>query len=209
MIAVKWSLPFLVSRGRCRHHVRLPVASVVETGIQEDLLSNHCQFSSCFSQTWAFLSGIRWIWVVILGRKLSPARLLKSACCWGRPTPFCSLLFSVFFCSGGVWRPFGFFSICFGACNQVWRSVVTHQPDGEVLSELLSLRFKVSFLAYRDLLRPVFTVFAQIRCVWNVMKQYALKMVCPGYPPQCHSLFLDFFFFSFCVDAMYMIQDAQ
>lgn len=151
-----------------------------------------------FPQTWAFLSGIRWIWVVILGRKLNPAQLLKSACCWGRPTQFCSLfLFPVFFCSGGVWRPFGFFSISFGACNQVWRSVVTHQPDGEVLSELLSLRFKVSFLTYHDLLRPVFTVFAQIRCVWNVIKQYTLKMVCPGYPPQCHSLFLDFFFFHF------------
>ncbi len=40
-----------------------------------------------------------------------------------------------------------------------------------------------NFLTYHDLLWPVFTVFAQIWCVWNVIKQYALKMVCPGYPP--------------------------
>lgn len=140
---------------------------------------------------WAFLSCFRGC---NSRRDLNPADLLKSACCWGRHTQFCSPVFSVFFlfgwCLETLWLPLHLFWRMQSGLKECGYT----PPDGEVLSELLSLLFKVSFLTYHDLLWPVFTVFAQIRCVWNVIKQYALKTVCPGNPPQCHSLFLDFFF---------------
>lgn len=91
----------------------------------------------------------------------------------------------------------------FGACNQVWRSwvclnripLVVHSGwmwcvqlvdfcrlDDHITAVDITF-LSQNFLTYHDLLWPVFTVFAQTRCVWNVMKQYALKMVCPGNPP--------------------------
>lgn len=91
----------------------------------------------------------------------------------------------------------------FGACNQVWRSwvrlnmipLLVHSGwmwcvqlvdfcqlyDHITAVDITFL--SQNFLTYHDLLWPVFTVFAQIQCVWNVIKQYALKMVCPGNPP--------------------------
>lgn len=66
--------------------------------------------------------------VVETGIQQKPAEQTLSLLC------FVLVFFSVLFCSGGVWRPFGFLSIFFGACNQVWRSVVKHQPVQPVRS---------------------------------------------------------------------------
>lgn len=95
---------------------------VAETGIQQDLLSKTCQFSTCFSETWTFLSCFHWIRDVILSRDLNQTQSLRVV---GGEEHSCAVFFSPL-CS--VWRLFGFLSIFFGACNQVWRSVLKHQP---------------------------------------------------------------------------------
>lgn len=176
--------------------------------IQEDLLSNNCQFSSCSSQTWAFPSGIRWIWVVILGRKLNPAHLLKSACCWGRPTQFCSLFFLCFSVR-----------VVFGDPLASSPSVLAHAIRFEGVWLHTSPTGRCCQNCCHYVLKSVFepTMTSSDRCSLYLHRFGAFEMSwsntpwkwCPGYPPQCHSLVLDFFFFSFCVNAMYMIQDAQ
>lgn len=165
----------LASRGRWRHHVHLS-ASVVETGIQQNLLSKPCHlccFLFCF--------------VLFLFCSVRVE--------FGEPLAFSPSFLAHAIRFEGVWLSTSPFSRCVLGEREV--------------SQLLSSLFKVGFLTYHDLLWPVFTVFAQIRCVWNVIKQYALKTVCPGNPPQCHCWFLDLFFFSFRVNAMYIIHDAQ
>lgn len=147
----------LASRGRWKHHVHLS-ASVVETGIQQNLLRKPCHCSVFF---FLFCS----------------VRVE-----FGDPLAFSPSFLAHAIRFEGVWLNTSPFSRCVLGEREV--------------SELLSSLFKVGFLTYHDLLWPVFTVFAQIRCVWNVIKQYALKTVCPGNPPQCHCWFLDFFFIS-------------